>query len=319
MNRKLICCSFLLLFAFTSSLQAETKFKPPDQKARTRAIGPINNLSPLLQRVYQEGHEFEPIPAPEFNDWLAQQKEPGQTVFEFVRSRPNRPDEKRDVIYIRPLGKFPEKKKNVLQDVADYAAVFFQMTVVMLDEKPLERAFTTRIHPQTNKTQILSKDILAYLAKDLPKDAYCEIAVTMTDLYPDPQWNFVFGQAALKKRVGVYSFARYDPNFPNANPDAEVSPLFLRRCMKVFVHETGHMFGMKHCIYFSCIMNGSNHLGESDSREIHLCPVCLRKLAWSTQHDPLKRYKELNAFYKQHGLETEADWLGRRLKTIKQE
>mgnify|MGYP000107882883 CR=1 FL=1 len=38
-------------------------------------------------------------------------------------------------------------------------------------------------------------------------------AVTMTDLYPSEDWNFVFGQASLRNRVGAYSFARYDPAF----------------------------------------------------------------------------------------------------------
>jgi archaemetzincin len=33
----------------------------------------------------------------------------------------------------------------------------------------------------------------------------------MEDLYPEPSWNFVFGQASLNERVGVYSFARYGP------------------------------------------------------------------------------------------------------------
>jgi archaemetzincin len=35
----------------------------------------------------------------------------------------------------------------------------------------------------------------------------------MEDLYPDPAWNFVFGQASLRERVEVFSFARYDPAF----------------------------------------------------------------------------------------------------------
>ena len=30
----------------------------------------------------------------------------------------------------------------------------------------------------------------------------------MTDLYLDDRWNFVFGQASLRGRIGVFSFAR---------------------------------------------------------------------------------------------------------------
>ena len=31
----------------------------------------------------------------------------------------------------------------------------------------------------------------------LPKDAYCLLVVTMYDIYPKPEWNFVFGLADL--------------------------------------------------------------------------------------------------------------------------
>ena len=47
----------------------------------------------------------------------------------------------------------------------------------------------------------------------VPDDAFCLSAITMTDLYPKDSWNFVFGQARLYQRVGIYSLARYMPNF----------------------------------------------------------------------------------------------------------
>ena len=48
--------------------------------------------------------------------------------------------------------------------------------------------------------------------------------------------------------------------------------------LQVMTHEIGHMFGIKHCVYHNCAMNGSNHLAESDRRAASLCPICLRKL-----------------------------------------
>jgi len=59
---------------------------------------------------------------------------------------------------------------------------------------------------------------------------------------------------------------------------ADAERLLLRRSCKVLAHEMAHMFGIEHCIYFHCLMNGSNHLEESDARPMHLCPVDLRKL-----------------------------------------
>jgi archaemetzincin len=87
--------------------------------------------------------------------------------------------------------------------------------------------------------------------------------------------------------------------------------------MKVLTHETGHMFGLAHCIYFSCLMNGSNHLQESDRRPLHLCPVCLRKLQFSVSFDVVKRYQDLAQFDERAGLEDEAKWLLRRVEKMR--
>jgi archaemetzincin len=77
------------------------------------------------------------------------------------------------------------------------------------------------------------------------------------------------------------------------------------------------MFGLTHCNYFNCVMNGSNHLQESDRRPLHLCPVCLRKLQFSVGFDVVKRYEALAQFDGQAGLEDEAAWLDRRLEKIR--
>jgi len=76
--------------------------------------------------------------------------------------------------------------------------------------------------------------------------------------------------------------------------------LLLRSC-KVLAHETGHILGLKHCIYHHCLMNGANHLGEFDSAPMFLCPVCLRKLLQATAQQPAQRYKALHAWYFEHG------------------
>jgi archaemetzincin len=138
----------------------------------------------------------------------------------------------------------------------------------------------------------------------------------MTDLYPDPSWNFVFGQASTRDRVGVYSFARYDPRFYGQAPSADSRMLMLRRSLKVLAHETCHMFGIEHCVWFRCLMNGSNHLAESDARSLHLCPVDLRKLQWSIGFEVVERYRRLRDFHRQTGFEDEGQWLDKRLRFI---
>src|SRR5207248_9280558 len=107
---------------------------------------------------------------------------------------------------------------------------------------------------------------------------------------------------------------RYDPAFYGQADTSDYRTMMLRRSCKVLAHETGHMFGLAHCIYFNCLMNGSNHLAESDRRPLHLCPVCLRKLQWSVGFDVLKRYGALERVTPADGFTDEAGWLGRGIK-----
>ena len=33
-------------------------------------------------------------------------------------------------------------------------------------------------------------------------------------------------------------------------------------------HELCHMFGIKHCVFYNCCMNGSNHLEEASTHPL---------------------------------------------------
>ena len=56
------------------------------------------------------------------------------------------------------------------------------------------------------------------------------------------------------------------------------------------VHEIGHMFGLKHCVYYECILNGSNGGFESDRfPDRTLCPICLTKLKLNIKFDIRER------------------------------
>ena len=307
----------LLVWALPQLLMA---FTPPNDNTIRAAIGDLSQLSPMVQRAFApDPNAFQPLPQPGPDDWLTVHRETGQTFEQFKTSQPNRPTPQRNVIYLQPLGDFSAERSPSMDKLEKFAAAFFWMEVKTLPSVAIDKSgFNTRRNSFTDNTQILTSDVLGFLKKQLPADAFCLLAVTMEDLYPDPNWNFVFGQASLRERVGVYSFARYDPAFYGQARTSDYQTLLLRRSCKVLAHETAHMFGLAHCIYFNCLMNGSNHLAESDRRPLHLCPVCLRKLQWSVGFDLPKRYAELEKTDRAFGFGDEADWLKQRIKALRE-
>jgi archaemetzincin len=296
-------------------------FEPPSLDVRRAAVGDLAGLPPVLRRAFSpDVAEFESIPKPGPHDWLAVHPEPGQTFDEFKASRPNRPNESRRVVYLQPLGEFIADRSPPIEKLREFAAAFFAMQVkVPSAVSPDASRVTTRRNPNTENLQILTGDVLGFLKARAPTDAFCVLAITMEDLYPEPSWNFVFGQASQRERVGVYSFARYDPAFYGEPRTTGYETLLLRRSCKVLAHETSHMFGLAHCTFFNCLMNGSNHLAESDRRPLHLCPVCLRKLQSSIGFDVLERYSAMERVARANGFADEADWLSRRIKTLRGE
>jgi archaemetzincin len=295
-------------------------FEVPNPEMQRAAVGDLRTLPPLLKRAFApDSPDLRPIPNPGPRDWLASHPEPGQTFDGFLALRPNRPTSTRRVIYLQPLGEFPPEGSPSISKLCEFAAAFFAMEVKAFPEVRIGASFTTRRNPYTGNLQILTGDVLNFLKSRLPSDAFCILAITMEDLYPDASWNFVFGQASPRERVGVYSFARYDPAFYGEPQTGDYGALVLRRSCKVLAHETAHIFGLAHCIYFSCLMNGSNHLAESDRRPLHLCPVCLRKLQWSIGFDVVERYASLERVAREASFMDEAEWLSRQLKRLSSE
>ncbi len=288
---------------------AGTGFAVPAPAARAEAVGHIEDLPEFMRRAFSPTPCFEPIPAPNPGDWLAEHPEPGQSFPDFIFSNPNLPDSVRHVIYLQPLGEFGLTDTPLLRQLREVAAAFFRKDTVLLPARELKPGdAASRINAGTGKPQRLTGDLLKLLFQDIPSDAFCVLGITMEDLYPEPSWNFVFGQASLSDRVGVYSLARYDPAFYGEARGSMHARIRLLRAAKVLLHETGHMFGMQHCIYYCCLMNGSNHLKESDDQPLHLCPVCLRKLHHSVGFDIVERYRALLRFCRDAGLNDEAQW-----------
>jgi archaemetzincin len=256
----------------------------------------------------------QPLPGPSPGDWLAEHREKGQRFRQYLAAGPVRRDAERSTIHLCLLGDFTEPQEQVLTLTREYLGLFFDVPVQIRRRVPLAEVpvRARRTHPAWGDEQVLSTYVLReVLGPDRPDDALAYLALTAADLWPGEGWNFVFGQANLRRRVGVWSLYR------NGDPGGgeEVYRRCLRRTLMTATHETGHVLTLKHCTAYRCLMNGSNHQAERDARPLHPCPVCLRKLLWNLQAEPVPYLRRLEAFCRQHGL-GEADWYTRAVASL---
>ncbi|XP_017338763.1 archaemetzincin-2 isoform X1 [Ictalurus punctatus] len=255
------------------------------------------------------------------SDWISAHPEAPQD-FQSFYSNPYRstPDTGHKTIYIQTIGSFGDGAgitEQYVEWLREYCEAFYNgLTVKLLPAVTVAASSCTfRVNSNTNNLQLHAGDLLAFLKQRKPKDAFCIVGITMIDLYPKDSWNFVFGQASLTEGMGVFSFARYDDDFYKRSYAGRlkkaiklkpgdysvfqgyytppISSILLLRSCKTLTHEIGHIFGIKHCQWLQCVMQGSNHLEESDRRPLDLCPICLRKLQCAIRFKIADRYKAL--------------------------
>jgi archaemetzincin len=267
----------------------------------TRGPAPSRSRAqrPTLRDIRAAADRLRPLHrpkrAPGPGDWLAVHREPGQTFAEFLAVRPARLTGRRTAIYVQPIGRFGSAQRQILELSSDALARFYGVRGEMLEAINADAvpARARRARPASGGEQILTRYVLdAILKPRRPKDALGVLALTTSDLWPGLGWNFVFGEADLAERVGVWSMYRYgDPE-----ESEQAYRTCLRRTLKVALHETGHMLGMLHCTAYECGMNGSNHLVEMDARPMAFCPECAAKVWWVCGLEPAPWLESLAEF-----------------------
>jgi archaemetzincin len=265
--------------------------------------------APTLAQIQAAKKKLLPLHArlarPQPGDWLASHKEAGQSFDQYRRNHPDRLALDKILICVQPIGEFSATQRRLVDDTAEALGRCYGARIKTLDPIPLSDipATARRTHPLSGEEQILSVYVLdKLLAPRRPPEASAMLAFTATDLWPGEGWNFVFGQASLTGRVGVWSLARYGD--PATSDEAYVAAL--RRTAKVAIHETGHMFGIAHCTAFACGMNGSNSLDETDRTPLPFCPECSAKIWWTCGIAPKTWFAELAEWAARHHLDDEA-------------
>jgi len=259
---------------------------------------------------------FQKMGEPKPGDWMAAHPEPPQSFSDYVRSGPNRPRKVRHWIVLQPLGTMTSKARGEMETFRAFLTAYYTLPVQTGGWIPLANV-------QSRERNLYGRTFRQYLTGDILQNmllprvkigTFAMLGVTMDDLYPEESWNYVFGQAWLTHRVGVYSIVRFYPEFWGDERTEAAERLARKRSLQTLVHEVGHMFGIHHCQTYQCVMNGCNSLRESDARPIHLCPECLRKFRWNIGFDVVARYEALQAFYESHEMKVEAEWVAKRLR-----
>ncbi|XP_078670804.1 archaemetzincin-2-like [Branchiostoma floridae x Branchiostoma belcheri] len=210
-------------------------------------------------------------------------------------------------LYLLPIGPFPEsitettvagrRLWDFLKDIA--SAFFLGLDVHILPEVSLENInCTKRVHKNTNQMQVLVGDLFPYLQKMCPADGYSVIGVSWTDLYPSEDLNFVLGEASFIHHSAVISFGRFEPKLYEdglrvrecGSEGEDERAVMLLKLIKSLCHETCHLFGLSHCVFFQCLMNESSSMDQAFGQPLFLCPVCLRKLQKMCKFDIRERY-----------------------------
>ncbi len=277
----------------------------------TRAAAIAEN-DPLTSRIARIRPLFKPKAAPRPGDWLLDHKELGQTYAQFRATVRTPAVESFATLRIVPIGPLSQGQQAVLDVVTDFLKPFFGLPLVLDPEVPLdvipEAAQRVQFFddgPKQLLTPYLLNEVL--MKRRQARDA-AVLGITALDLWPGKGWNFVFGQASLQERVGVWSMAR--------NGEADGRPAMRKICamrtVMTATHETGHMFGIRHCTAYECGMNGSNHAEERDRQPLEFCPECQPKLWWTLKLDPLERSRALEAVARRHGFDHVADDLAKQ-------
>jgi len=208
---------------------------------------------------------------------------------------------RKEVIYIAPLFYKinPSFDENFITSIIVFCQSYFHDMQFRLLRPEFDNKGIEYRKYEDGSYQLNACTLIEKFYKKMPEDAYCLIGITDVDLYndvrvikprkwiyyPPPYKNdFCYELNSYKYWVSICSIARFDPMFTRSDQppsETEKASFFfklLKRSIKMVVKNISHMFGLKNCIFFSCIMNGFGSMKEFDSRPIEVCPCCLRKI-----------------------------------------
>lgn len=310
--------SFALACRRASEPEPRDRSDPP-----ASSPGPPESLDsiPIALRPAFDETVHRPAPAK-----LPTEGEPPQSYADFLAEQPARPGPNNRTLAILPIGAYPRgfvveyERTHLVRSpepalLGRFCEAWFGLPVRILPAMSDELLEQMAARERDGRRQLDAPSLLTWLVTQRPSDCFCLLALTLEDLYQvGSAW--IFGLASPSARVATHSMLRYDPGFADADarpPDFE--RMILQRALRVVVHELAHLFGLRHCVHFACVMNPTAGLADLDALPLDLCPVCLRKLWWATGVGLQERWQQLAELAQTLELD-EIRWYSERLAAM---
>eukprot|EP00929_Paragymnodinium_shiwhaense_P086454 TRINITY_DN46977_c0_g1_i1.p1 TRINITY_DN46977_c0_g1~~TRINITY_DN46977_c0_g1_i1.p1 ORF type:complete len:593 (+),score=98.48 TRINITY_DN46977_c0_g1_i1:121-1899(+) len=299
------------------------QFEVPSEAQRIAALGSHVGLPYILQRIMKFAPVwFEQVPEPRVHDWLhmrsefMQSFEAFRTVFE-ERHGMMGPTKDRQCLHLLPIGAWVEHQA-LLAKLQDLCGAFFWPLRVSLQKAD------ARLEDVVESTGTLDADeVLASVRQRAPSDAVVCVAITLSPLSVRGQPTV--GASDWEHRSCVFSLApclekpngSQVPCGPLSSELDSARPEVFERLGKMMLHSITHMFGVLHCCFFRCLMNGASTVDELDRTPAFLCAMCLKKLHHVLCFEPLDRYVRLSHAWNRAGCQGIARWYEMRVALIR--
>ena len=225
------------------------------------------SLRPLLKRAFaSDSPDLQPIPNPGPRDWLASHHEPAQTFDGFLSLQPIRPTSTRRVIYLQPLGEFPPEASPSIAKLCDFGAAFFAMEAKRFPRpgSALRSPRVAILTPVTHKSSPAMCSISSsHVCPRMHSASWRSPWRTLT-----PVHRGISCSVRRRRGNGSALTASRATTLPSTASRRRVITERsccggAARCLRTRPRTSS---GLRTAFTFTRVMNGSNHLEESDAR-----------------------------------------------------
>jgi archaemetzincin len=242
-----------------------------------------------------------------------------QSLADYAKSNPNKPDSIKKVIYLLPLGDMSEDIAKLLNAETAYLEKFFQLTVKVLPRIPFNdiqkiNSVKTRLNPapshgklkgdNLNLTEQIEGNSLMehFVIPNKPADGIVILGITDHDLYSQ-RYKFIYATSSLKGGAGLISTHRLQQNPYETQSNIR----------KAATKQIANAFSISNVKDYVCVMNFHNSVDELEMGVFYLSPIALEKLKVNIGFDYNKRFADLRDFWKTQGSKAMADFYSKCL------